>query len=673
MQADAYRRARKLLGSRRDIVIARTLGFVQSLLIVGLLGLIALFVALVSSRGEARFPSSSRKMLPAWVVNRVTGEDQQYLLFDDTGFFPLIADNLPRATESKRSGNPVHRAGAFVLGWATRKFAALQYNGSALITLLAMGALSIVLITLVAIWRGRVVARVATDVATSLRRQIHRQMYRLGQSSLPTEGVGPVINLWTREVNDVRDGLLADVDLTPRIQVLAVGLLVIALLVSPLLATFLASLGLLVWLTARILNRDARQASEAALRDASVQLCLLHEDLGLLRTVRTYGVGEYDRQRFDEHLDRYLRADMRRIVTSAPINPATGLLYGAALTIALGLLGYNVVVNDRISIATMLILVVSLAGLGHPIWEWLRLGKATRQANRSMRGIFEFLERRPELHQNVGAHFLNALKDQITFENVELESRSGRRLLEGVSLEIPAGSRTAIMGQDEDSKLALACLIPRLLDPRSGRILIDGHDLRDVTFDSVRAQVATVLQADLVFTDSVLVNIGLGESMNTLPRIIEAAKLAHAHHFIQDLPHGYDTTIGPLGHYLKPDEQFRIALARAYLHDPSILIVEEPKTPIDDDTKHFIDDTLSRLSIGRTLIILPHRLATFRSCDHVVLLQNGHVEESGSPGHVQTESKLLRHLLYIEFNEFASGEMEAGRIQQSEPVPKVTS
>ena len=99
-----------------------------------------------------------------------------------------------------------------------------------------------------ALWRRRVVAAVATDVATSLRRQIHRQMYRLGQSSLPTEGIGPVINLWTREVNDVRDGLIADLDLTPRIHVLAVGLLVIALLVSPLLTTFLASLGLLVWL-----------------------------------------------------------------------------------------------------------------------------------------------------------------------------------------------------------------------------------------------------------------------------------------------------------------------------------------------------------------------------------------------------------------------------------------
>ena len=666
MQADAYRRARKLLSSRREYVIARVLGLVQSLLIVALLGVVALFVALLSSQGEARFPASQQSLLPAWVVNRATGTDQQYLLFDDTGIFPLIADNL-------RSTNPVHRAGASVLSWTASHFAALRYNRSALMTLLAAGSISIVLIALVAIWRRRVVASVATDVSTSLRRQIHRQMYRLGQSSLPTEGIGPVINLWTREVNDVRDGLIADLDLTPRIQVLAVGLLVIALLVSPLLTTFLASLGIFVWLIARTLNREARQATESSLRDASVQLCLLHEDLGLLRTVRIFGVGEYDRQRFDEHLERYRQADARRISTSAPINPSTGLLYAAALTIALGLLGYNVVVNDQITIATMLILLVSLAGLAFPIAERVRLGKAFRQANRSARAIFEFLERRPELHQNVGAHFLNALKEQITFDNVELESRSGRRLLESISVEIPAGSRTAIMGQDEDARLALVCLIPRLLDPRSGRVLIDGHDLREVTFESVRAQVATVLQADLVFTDSVLVNIGLGDSMNNLPRIIEAAKLAHAHHFIQDLPHGYDTTIGPLGHYLKPDEQFRIALARAYLHDPSILIVEEPKSPIEDDTKHFIDDTLTRLSIGRTLVILPHRLSTFRSCDHVIVLQNGRVEESGSPDQLQTESKLLRHLLYTEFNELVGGEIEAGQMNHGEAVRKTTS
>ncbi len=201
---------------------------------------------------------------------------------------------------------------------------------------------------------------------------------------------------------------------------------------------------------------------------------------------------------------------------AAPVHPSVGLLLGAALAVALGLLGYNVVVNDRISIASVLILLVSLAGLAHPITEWLGMSKAIRQANRSARGIFEFLERRPELHQDVGAQFLNALKEQIRIDNVSVESRSGRRLLEAASVEIPANARSAVIGLDEDSKLALACLIPRLLDPISGRVLVDGHDLREVTLDSVRVQVATVLQADLIFTDSVLVNIGLGDPLNNL-------------------------------------------------------------------------------------------------------------------------------------------------------------
>ena len=171
-----------------------------------------------------------------------------------------------------------------------------------------------------------------------------------------------------------------------------------------------------------------------------------------------------------------------------------------------------------------------------------------------------------------------------------------------------------------------------------------------------------------------LANIGLGDPMNNLPRVIEAAKVTHAHHFIQDLPHGYDTIIGQLGHYLKPDEQFRIALARAYLRDPSILIIEEPNQPIDGNTSHFIDDTLARLSVGRTLIMIPHRLSSIRACDHVLILHNGRVEETGTPGQLQNESKLYRHLIYGEFNEYATGgDVDSGQVNHAETLRKTAA
>jgi ABC-type multidrug transport system fused ATPase/permease subunit len=538
----------------------------------------------------------------------------------------------------------------------------LRNDLGSLTTLLAVGLVILWSLCLVAQLRRSVLAKAVSALAIALRRQIHRQMYRLGQSSLPTEGTGPVVNLFSREVNEIRDGLFVDLDLKWRTAVLGVGLLALALFLSPVLTAFLLSLGAVVWLASRVMLRDARRTADAAMRDAAVQLCLLHEDLGLLRTVRVYGVENFDKLRFDEHLERLHEADVRRIKTEGRLNPTIGLLFGSAAILALGMLCHSALVGRNYSPAAVLVLAATLICLVYPIRQWLLWRRSVHQANRTATTVFEFLERKPELLQQGGARFLPPLQDRISLENVTLQSRSGQVLLEGVSAEFPAGSRTAIMSQEEDTKQALVCLIPRLIDPKVGRVRIDGHDLREVTLESIRAQVSTVLQADLVFTDSIAVNIGLGDPAYPLPRIIEAAKVAHAHNFIQELPHGYDTIIGQLGHYLRPDEQYRVALARAYLHDASIVIIEEPAVPLDDDTKHLIDDTVARVSQGRTLIILPHRLSTIRSCNQIIVLQNGRIESVGQPRELQNESKLYRHLQYVEFNQFATGDIEAGQM-----------
>jgi ABC-type multidrug transport system fused ATPase/permease subunit len=637
------------------VVTVGLLGVFQSLLVIALLCIVGLLTLLITSEGESRYPTNRISELPPWVGAKMTGVDQGETLFDDTGIFPLVAAN-------RDSKNPLHRFAAAATLRLIRSVVTLQNNVGALATLLTAGLGILFLLCVVAQYRRSWIAEATAGAATSLRSQIHRQMYRLGQSSLPTEGVGPVVNLLTREVNDIRDGLAAELDRRFRSPLLAVGLLLFALGISWVLTLFLASLGVLVWLVARVIQRDARMVADAAMRDAAVQLSLLHEDMGMLRTVRVFGMENVDKGRFDEHLERFREADARRMSTEGSMHPTLWLLYGAAAALAVGVLGYSVVATHTIAPASALVISAALAGLTYPSLEWLGMRKAIRQANRSAGAVFEFLDRKPELHQQGGAHFLPPLKERIIFENVTLESRSGRLLLDGVSAEIVAGTRTAIMSLDEDAKHALVCLIPRLIDPKSGRVRIDGHDLREVTLESIRAQVATVLQADLVFTDSVLMNIGLGDPSYTMPRIIEAAKVAHAHNFIQDLPHGYDTVIGPVGHYLKPDELYRIALARAFLHDPSIVIIEEPAIPPDEDTKNLVDDTISRIAQNRTLIILPHRLSTIRSCQQIIVLHNGRIESIGNPSQLQHDNKLFRHLQYVEFNQFATGEIEAGQM-----------
>jgi ATP-binding cassette, subfamily B, bacterial len=668
MQAAAFQRAQKLLESHPGVVLsARVWGAIHSLLLLALLVWAGLLLSLILSRGVTHVstldvnavPAQSAStnqpsMLPEWLAARLPVHSQTGVTLSDTGLYPVVANN-------RTSHNWAHALVAKAVIKLLEILPTLRYNDGALMTLLVVGLMLVLVFSLVDQVRNAKHAEASSLAATGLRRQIHRQMYRLGQSALPTEGIGPVINLFTRDVNDVRDGIYSELDHIPRTPILAIGLFLIAILASWTLSIFLISLGLLVWVTARALNRGARLASESGARDAAVQLCLLHEDLGLLRTVRVYGMESVDHRRFDEHLERFATSDVRRMKTEGSISPATSLLVGAAAIMAAGLLGYSVL-DGQIAPAAASILIVSLVGLWQPTSSWLRLRKQQRQANRSANGIFEFLERKPELHQAGGAQFLPPLHERITFDNVTLQSVSGRVLLDGVSAVIPAHSRTAIVGLDDDAKHALVCLIPRLIDPKQGRVLIDGLELRDVTLESVRAQVAIVLQADLVFSDSVVANIGLGDPSYTLPKIIEAAKVSHAHHFIQDLPHGYDTIIGPLGHYLRLDEQFRIALARACLHDPSIVIVEEPNITLDDATKHLIDDTLTRLAPGRTLIFLPHRLSTIRSCDQVIVIHEGRVEAVGSPRELQPASKLFRHLQYVEFNQFATGEIEAGQM-----------
>jgi ATP-binding cassette, subfamily B, bacterial len=656
MPSAAFDRARKLLNGARPGAVfrARALGIIQSLLALALLGVAALACDLVTSGGRAEVLNEDFNELPTWVTNRAIPLRPSVSLVEDSGLFSIIAANID-------SANPLHRGGARILSAVLTALPNLQYNKETLSFLVMLALTLLLMLALTSRLRRTALAEAATAVASQLRKQIHRQMYRLGQSSLPTEGTGPVVNLFTREVNDVRDGLYHQLDIGWRMPLLAFGLVCFVVLVSWRSTIFLISLGALVWWAASVLRKSSSMLSTIAVRDAALQLGALQEDLSLLRIVRVHGMEEVDKSRFDEHLERFTEADARRIVAEGHGRVILFLLFGAAAVLGLAVLAYGVVVNHH-SPTSALFLVAALGGLLVPIRELAKMRRAVRQAERSAGAIYDYLDRSTELHQAGGAHFLAPLKTRISFENVTLEGPNSRKLLDGLSVEIKAGSRVAIMSPDEDSKYALACLIPRLIDPKIGRVRIDGVDLRDVTLESVRAQVSTVLQADLVFSDTVFANIALGDSSYDLPRVMEAAKLAHAHQFIQDLPEGYETTIGPLGTYLTIDQRYRIGLARAALHDPSIVIIEEPDVPIDDDVKPLLDDTLNRLAAHRTIIILPHRLSTIRSCDQVIVIQNGRLEAVGAPREVHSSSKLYRHLQYTEFNQFATGEVEAGQM-----------
>jgi ATP-binding cassette subfamily B protein len=268
--------------------------------------------------------------------------------------------------------------------------------------------------------------------------------------------------------------------------------------------------------------------------------------------------------------------------------------------------------------------------------------------------VYEFLDRPREVGQVVGAEFLSGVSKAVEFRHVSLrEPHTGRLLLSDVSLRIAAGERVGLVGADEAEKHAVAYLLARFLDPTEGEVRIDDKGLRWLTLDSLRSQIGLVLQQNLVFSDTVTNNIGCGDPSYAIPQVNEAAKVAHAHQFIQRLPYGYETPIGELGTSLRPGEQFRIALARAILRDPALFVIEEPPTPLDDETKHLLDDTFARVLPGKTVLFLPHRISTIRSCDRLYLIHRGKVEAVGDHRELVARNHLYKHLHYLEFNEFA--------------------
>jgi ATP-binding cassette subfamily B protein len=221
--------------------------------------------------------------------------------------------------------------------------------------------------------------------------------------------------------------------------------------------------------------------------------------------------------------------------------------------------------------------------------------------------------------------------------------------LRDASFLIRAGERIAIMAADDDAGRALLNLIPRFFDPTEGEVRIDGRDLKWVTPESLRAQIGFVTQDRWIFNDTVANNIGCGNPAVALPRVIEAAKIAHAHQFIQKLPFGYETPIGDFGRSLRPSEQFRVALARAIARDPAIYIIEEPSQPLDDDSKALIDDTLQRVLPGKTVFFLPRRISTLKNCDRVVVVNEGAIEAIASHRELTQQSALYKHLYYLKF------------------------
>jgi ATP-binding cassette subfamily B protein len=490
-------------------------------------------------------------------------------------------------------------------------------------------------------------AAVTVAALTRLRRAIYLHTSRLGALAVRTVGPAEVTQLFTTQSDAAGAAIYSSLTATYRYPILVIGLLILILLLNFWLAVSFLLLAALVWLiggqiTAYYL-RDARVAS----RQADSSLALLVESMGLVRLVKCFQMERFNQNRVERQLAEFGRSGWRKFRGEAMAGPLLGsvaLLAGVSLFY----LATRSVLSGEFTVAGLAVMSVALVSLAPPIAGWVDSRLKQRRGREAADSIVEFLDRRGDATEAADAEYLPVLTNRIEFRNVSLkEPGIEEPLLENVSFAVPAGARVAIVGPDPIQKRSLVYLVPRFLDPTGGEIRIEDKNIRWVTHESLRAQVSVVMQDDLIFTDTVANNIGCGDQQYNLPLIIEAAKLAHAHQFIEKLPYGYETVIGEHGRSLKLGERFRLALARALLRDPSILIIEEPTGPVDEDTLALLDDTLERASHGRTIIFLANRLSTLRHMDRVFLLKNGRLEASGSHRDLWQNNEYYRRLQIV--------------------------
>jgi subfamily B ATP-binding cassette protein MsbA len=285
-----------------------------------------------------------------------------------------------------------------------------------------------------------------------------------------------------------------------------------------------------------------------------------------------------------------------------------------------------------------------------PMRKLSRLQNAMEIALAAARHIWEVLDERSELPERADAVALAPLRDRIELRGVSFHySNEERSVLREVDLTIPAGHMVALVGESGGGKSTLTKLIPRFHDPAEGALLWDGVDLRDARLSSLRQHIALVTQETVLFNETVRYNISYSRPDASAEDVEHAARVAYAHDFIKELPHGYDTVVGERGIFLSGGQRQRLAIARAVLADASVLVLDEATSALDAESERYVQKALANLTQGRTTVVIAHRLSTVRRADQIVVLERGRIVEMGRHKELLEQSGIYKRLYELQF------------------------
>jgi subfamily B ATP-binding cassette protein MsbA len=354
---------------------------------------------------------------------------------------------------------------------------------------------------------------------------------------------------------------------------------------------------------------------------------LLYETIIGTRIVKAFNMEGYEIKKFAQANHDYYRISMKSIKRILIVSPVTEFL-GCLAGITVFFWGGREVISGKLSFGVFGLFLGALLSLIRPFKKISQVHSVNQQAVAASTRIHEVLDTLPSVSEKKDARQFSGFAGTITYDDVWF-SYGENGILMGIKLQIKKGEMVAIVGPSGAGKSTLLDLLPRFYDPKKGRILIDGVDIRESSLRSLRQLIGIVTQETILFNDTIKANIAYGMAETSQKEIEHAAILAHAHDFIKNLPQGYDTLIGDRGTKLSGGERQRIAIARALLKDPPILILDEATSQLDTQSERIVQEALDTLIHGRTVLVIAHRLSTVRNAQRIIVLEAGRIAEEG--------------------------------------------